>query len=146
MTDGAMILKKHPQARMMGGTSILDGIPGGRALLDWFGCVPRFHDAELLEITLSSNRQSTLRIHAWLMTDEVDPQGYFVQDKHVVVTVTLDQVTYVALSDFNLRGIIFDLTITKVDDAYQLNWTGSYGVEGTLRANHVSFDLCPGRP
>ncbi len=131
---------------MMGETSILDDLPGGRTLFDWFGCTPRFHDAELLEITLSSNGQSTLRIHAWVMTDEVDSQGYFVQDKHVVVTVTLDQVTHVALSDFHLEGIIYDLRITRVDDGYQFSWGGSYGVEGTLRAKQVSFDLCAGKP
>ena len=31
--------------------SALHDIPGGEALFDWFGRVPRFHDAKLLEIT-----------------------------------------------------------------------------------------------
>lgn len=131
---------------MTGDTFVLDGLPGGKALFHWFGCTPRFHDAELLEITLSSNEQSTMRIHAWVTTDEVDSQGYFVRDKHVVVTITLDKVTYASLSDFHLVGIIADLRVTKIDDAFQISWDGSYGVEGTLRAQRVSFDLRPGKP
>ena len=34
----------------MAANSVLQDIPGGKALFDWFGRVPRFHDAELLEI------------------------------------------------------------------------------------------------
>ena len=37
-------------------TSILHDIPGGKALVDWFGRVPSFHDAELLEITFPGKR------------------------------------------------------------------------------------------
>lgn len=33
-------------------SKLLD-IPGGDALVEWFGRVPRFHDAELLEINVS---------------------------------------------------------------------------------------------
>ena len=134
------------EQQMTGEPTVLHDIPGGRALFDWFGRVPRFHDAELLEITLASNGPSTLRIHTWEMTDEVDAQGYFVLDKHVVVTVTLDQVTHVSLTDFNLPGIIADLKITRVEEAYQFTWEGSYGVEGALRAKQVSFDLQAGKP
>ena len=127
-------------------SSILDDLPGGRALFEWFGSTPHFHDAELLEISLSSIGSSTLRIHAWVMTDDVDSRGYFIQDKHVVVTITLDQVTHVALSDFHLQGIVLDLNITRVNDAYQFTWEGSYGVEGTIRARQVRFDLRAGKP
>jgi hypothetical protein len=81
-------------------------IPGGQTLIDWFAHVPRFHDANLLEITLASKGTSTLRIHAWRMTDKVDDRGYYVLDKHVVVAIDLEEVTYVALTDFNLPGII----------------------------------------
>ncbi|HWE75563.1 MAG TPA: hypothetical protein VG328_20560 [Stellaceae bacterium] len=44
--------------------SILDNIPGGEALFGWFGRVPRFHDANLLEISFSDGA-GLLRIHAW---------------------------------------------------------------------------------
>ena len=133
----------------------LQDIPGGRALLDWFGSVHRFHDAELLEIDLNSKGPSTLRIHTWRMTDKVDARGYFELDKHVVVTITLEGVTDISLAEFNLPGIIFDLEVTTTDEStqspwnrssIQLTWSGSYGVAGTLRAKTARFDLQPGKP
>jgi hypothetical protein len=126
--------------------AILQDIPGGRALLDWFGRVPRFHDANLLAITLNSKGLSVMRVHTWQMTNKVDARGYIELDKHVVVTITLEEVTDVTLTEFNLPGIIFDLEITKVDESMQLAWGGSYGVSGTLRAKKIRFDLQPGKP
>jgi hypothetical protein len=121
-------------------------IPGGQELIDWFGPVPGFHDANLLDINLASKGTSTLRIHAWRMTDKVDDRGYFVLDKHVVVAIALQDVTYVALNEFDLPGIIFDLQITKADSGFELAWSGSYGVSGTLRAQRISIDFRPGNP
>ena len=46
-------------------------------------------------------------------------------DKHAVVTIALETVTYVGLTDFNLPGIIFDLEITRIDSGFQLEWDGS---------------------
>jgi hypothetical protein len=126
--------------------SILDELPGGSALIDWFGHVPSFHDAELLEIELFSTKSSTLKIHTWMITEELDSQGYFVLDKHVVVTITMDQVINVTLSDFNLVGIIGHLSMTKVSDAYQFAWDVSYGVQGTIRARQARIAIHPGKP
>ncbi len=125
---------------------MLGDLPGGKDLIDWFGFTPRFHDAELIEIDLSSVRSSTLLIHAWATTDKLDSQGYFITDKHVVVTFTLEQVTHISLSHFHLQGIISDLRITKSGDAYRIIWEGSYGVEGTLCAKQVRIELRPGKP
>ena len=56
------------------------------SLVHWFGRMPRFHDAKLLSIALHSDEPSTLRIHAFQMTDKVDEQGYFILEKHAMVT------------------------------------------------------------
>ena len=127
--------------------SILHSIPGGTALIDWFGRVPHFHDAKLLDLALSNKEISTLRVHTWQMTDQTDAQGYYILDKHVVVTITLQAVTHVALDDFDMMpGIIYSFEITKTDNGYQLTWDASYGVSGLLRAKQVSLNLMPGKP
>ena len=123
--------------------SAFGSIPGGPALIEWFGFVPNFHDAELVEVRLASNDTSTLRIRAFRMTDKVDGRGYFILDKHAVVTILLEGVTYVALNHFNLPGIIFDLKVTSTERGFELVWTGSYGVEGTLRATRLRIDFVP---
>jgi hypothetical protein len=126
--------------------TIFREIPGGQTLVDWFGRVPRFHDANLLDIILASKGTSTLQISTWRMTDKLDDRGYYVLDKHAVVTIDLWEVTYVALTEFNLPGIIFDLQITKADAGFEIAWSGSYGVSGILRAQRISIAFRPGGP
>jgi hypothetical protein len=121
------------------------GVAGEGTVISWFGRMPRFHDAELREIVLSSNGPNLLRILAWNMTDKTDEKGYFILEKHAVVTITLDAVTAVNLSDFNLPGIILDMAVSRLGDEFELAWTGSYGVEGAIRAKNLSFALEPGK-
>ena len=126
-------------------TSILHDIPGGGALVEWFGLVPRFHDAELLEVTFSGKGAGLLRIHAWNMTDEVDAQGYFVLDKHAVVTLALKGVSAINCADFDMvPGIISDLEITRPGEHFRIEWDASYGVTGFVIANMVPITLEPG--
>jgi hypothetical protein len=80
------------------------------------------------------------------MTDKTDSRGYFELERHVVVTINLETISDVSLTDFNLPGVIFDLEITSAEDAFQISWNGSYGVEGTLRAKQVTLELRPGVP
>jgi hypothetical protein len=61
----------------------------------------------------------------------------------VLVDLDLREVSYVALTDFNLPGIVFDLQITKAACGFELAWSGSYGVSGTLRAQSISTGFRP---
>ncbi|HVJ54009.1 MAG TPA: hypothetical protein VM689_16185 [Aliidongia sp.] len=127
-------------------TSIMQDIPGGEALLSWFGRVPRFHDAELLEVSFFGKGAGLLRIHGWNMTDEVDTQGYFVLDKHAVVTLALEGVSAINCTDFDMvPGIIFDLEITKTSGLFRIEWSASYGVTGSVAAKQMQITLEPGK-
>ena len=125
---------------------VLKNILGLDKLTEWFGRFPRFHDAKILGIALHTDQPSTIRIHAWQMTDKTDERGYFILDRHVVVTISLYEVTFVSLTDFNIPGIVYGLEFTNVGDEVEIAWTGSYGVDGTLRAKRAHIDLSPGRP
>ncbi|TXI02746.1 MAG: hypothetical protein E6Q76_15025 [Rhizobium sp.] len=128
----------------MSSTSVLNDIPGGKSLLEWFGRIPRFHDAELLEISFSGSGAGLLRIHAWNMTGQVDAKGYFVLDKHAIVTLILEGVSAISCTDFDMvPGIIFDLEITKTDQSFRIEWDASYGVSGFVSAKHVEISLVP---
>ena len=127
-------------------TSIFEKVDGGKAIIDWFGCVPRFHDAEVLQIVLRSDASSTLRIHAWNITEDIDTEGYFKTDAHAVVTIVLDGVSCVELSEFHLPGIILDMKFAQVENFWEIAWSSSYGIEGKVRAVRVRFDLEPGKP
>jgi hypothetical protein len=124
--------------------SALSIVPGGQQLVEWFGRVPTFQDAELIEIKLASNDVSSIRTRTWRITREVDQHGYFILDKHAAVSFILENVTRIELRHFNLPGIIHKLEATSVDNAFQIAWTGSYGVEGMLRAKQLRIELAPG--
>ena len=127
--------------------SALHNIPGGEALFDWFGRVPRFHDAKLLEITFSGKGSGLLRIHAWNMTNKVDARGHFVRDKHVVVTLALEAISAINCTNFDIvPAVIFDLEITRLDQGFRLAWSASYGVTGSISAKQVRITLEPGKP
>jgi hypothetical protein len=127
--------------------SALHDIPGGEALFDWFGRVPRFHDAKLLEITFSGKGSGLLRIHAWNMTNKVDAKGYFVLDKHVVITFALGAVSAINCTNFDIvPAVIFDLEITRLDQGFRLAWSASYGVTGSISAKQVRITLEPDKP
>ena len=126
--------------------TLMERVPGGPAVIDWFGRVPQFHDAELLKIELSSIRNSTVLIHAWNMTEVVGSDGHYLTDRHAVVTINLAEVSAINLSDFHQTGIIFGLELTDLQSETQISWTSSYGVDGRIVAKEVSFELKPGRP
>lgn len=127
--------------------SILHEIPGGRALVEWFGGVPHFHDAELLELTFSKEGSGLIRLHAWNMTDQVDDKGYFINDKHAIVTLLLGGVSSINCIDFDMvPGIIYDLDISAVNEFYRVEWSASYGVEGSITVKGVQINLMPGKP
>jgi hypothetical protein len=131
----------------MPSASILEDIPGGRSLHEWFGRTPRFHDAELLEISFSGQGAGLLRIHAWNMTEEVDAKGYFVLDKHAIITFILEGVSAINCEDFDkVPGIIYDLKITKGDEHFCIEWSASYGVAGFVTAKHIGLTLKQGKP
>jgi len=132
---------------MMTAESTLRDIPGGDALVEWFGRVPSFHDAELLEIVLSNEGVGRLRIYAWNMTSDVDAEGYFILDKHAIVILDLDGVGTVNCTDFDMMpGIIGNLEISKADERYRIEWDASYGVAGFITAKGVRISFVPEGP
>jgi hypothetical protein len=70
-------------------TSIYDAVSGGADLVRWFGRVPSFHDAEILSLDLRRIGQSFLRLHGWINTGQAGQDGYFVLDRHAIVTFAI---------------------------------------------------------
>ena len=122
----------------------LKGVPGAQDLLDWFGDWPGFHDAEVISLHLNRRAASTLVVHTWRMTNEVDAKGYYVQDKHVVVEFSVSDVTDAELSGFSHQNVVFGLTISKGESGFTIDLDPSYGIGGTIVARHISIKLHPG--
>jgi len=128
---------------------LLKELPGGSDLVTWFGGrVPSFHDAEVIGLTLDRQRsRCCIKIHAFEMTSQTDPEGYFVCVKHAVITFELENVTELALDGFNHQNAINGLDITRTSDGrFRLELDPSYGLAGSIEALAVQISVEPGIP
>jgi hypothetical protein len=127
---------------------VLSEIPGGADLLAWFGgCLPSFHDAEVLGLQLDREGATCrLRVHTWEMSQEVDEAGYFVTSRHVVVSFELGDVTELSLEGFSHQNVIFGLFIERSDDGFRIELEPCFGLSGAITAKTVRVALEPGVP
>jgi hypothetical protein len=126
--------------------SELKAIEGAEKLYAWFGYWPSFHDAEVVSLHLNRRAPSSLIVHTWEMTNEVNKQGHYQSVKHVVVKFIIDGITALNISDFSIQNVIFGLSLEKKDSKFVLNLEPCYGLAGTLEAEDISILLNPGKP
>lgn len=124
----------------------LGAVEGAKDLHDWFGYWPSFHDAELIRLDLNRNDTSTMVLHTWEMTKEIDAEGLYVLSKHVVVEFVLNGIVGVNLDGFDHENVLFGLVIEKVDHGYPLTLDDCNGMTGTIEATSISIRLTPGKP
>ena len=121
-------------------------IEGAAELEKWFGYWPTFHDAEIVSLRLNRKGSSSLCLHTWEMTKEVDDKGYFVLAKHIVVEFVFEAICGLALNGFNEQNVIFGLVIEKTDSGFQITLDDCYGLSGNIEAGKMSIRLMPGKP
>ena len=124
----------------------VESIPGSQELYDWFGYWPDFHDAEVLKLHLNLGARSTLVIHTWEMTNQVNTGGFYELIKHVIVELVLGSVTSLNLQDLWEHSILFDLGVEKTEAGFRLDLSSSYGLSGTIEAKEISLRITPGKP
>lgn len=138
--------------------SIYDEVTGGSELVRWFGAVPTFHDAEILSLHLQRRGQSVLRLHGWMNTGKVADNGYFILDRHAVVSFVLEEVMHLQLHGFSHQNVIFGLVLRRASQERQgdarnplpqdveIELEPCYGLSGLIRARSVSITFEPGKP
>ena len=126
-------------------------IEGAGKLLAIFGYWPSFHDAEVLWIRLDrkpaadSDYGPTLEalIHAFEMTSEIDPKGYYVLRHHVLVHLRFREVVGLRMEHFNHQNVLSGVNFTEVQVPQmerikeRIKWDvvfgSSYGVDASFR-------------
>jgi hypothetical protein len=147
--------------RMNEPASIYAAVPGGPKLLDWFGRVPSFHDAEIVRLDLHRRAESRLSLHFWNVRREVDKQGAYILDRHAVVTFVMKELLDLQMSGFSQQNVIFGLTLRHAlppadrrhfyardpsDNDYEVVLEPCYGLNGLIRCRKLAIKLTPGRP
>ena len=141
--------------------TIYAAIPGGRELLAWFGCVPSFHDAEIISLCLHRRAPSSVLMHTWNNTSEADESGYYVLDKHAVVKFTFEEIVDLQFDGFSHQNVIYGLSLRHAPDRperrtsyardpspndFEIWLEPCFGIDGFIRCRRVSVDFTPGKP
>ena len=118
-------------------------IPGAPEFIEWFGHFPTFHDGSVLGFALDLSRRGRLVVKAHRMNPELDEKGYFILDKHCVVTFTLEKITEADLSFEDAPEFISQLTVAAHDDGFQLEIDAINGFDGLLRMKALRLGFEP---
>lgn len=124
----------------------LASVAGAKELRDWFGYWPSFHDAEVISLHLNRRGPSSLLLHTWEMTKEVDKQGYYISAKHVIVEFLLREIADLNFSGFSHQNVLSGLSVEPVEDGVRLTLQDTYGIGGTVVAKQISIRQTPGQP
>ena len=119
---------------------------GGEAIESWFGRSPTFHDAEIASLSLDRAGPSTMTVYWFCTTAQTDERGYYILDKHALVTFRMDQVFDLKLSGFNGQNVIFNLAIGKRPDSdpgYDIEIETSHGLSGRISCRSLALSLKP---
>jgi hypothetical protein len=124
----------------------VETITGAHELFDWFGYWPDFHDAEIIDFRLEAGAPSSIVIHTWEMTNQVDAKGFYELRKHVVVELILEAISTINLQDPWDHSILLELSVDKTEAGFQLSFSAAYGLSGTIEAQRLSLRITPWKP
>jgi hypothetical protein len=105
---------------------------------------PSFHDAEVLNIERTED-SCLATIHVFEMTNEVDPQGYFVLRRHHLVTFCMLGVSSNSLPESYSGDVLNSLEISKQDRQIKIDFESHMGNDGAVLCDSVtviSVDAC----
>jgi len=116
--------------------SILNGIPGGREVIAWFGGRPEFGDAEVVELRLVRKGSSRLRLAATFSAGGNHQGPSF---KHAVFDFSLRDVIDVRLEGFSRQNVIGGLRLRRARDREMHPSLSGHG----LASGEVEIELAP---
>jgi hypothetical protein len=90
-----------------------------QAVVDLYGQWPMFHDATVSNYVAPTQESQSLAItvHTWQMTDKVDANGYFVLEKHALVSFRFDAIFDVEMAAFDADNILFGIKLSPSSDS-----------------------------
>lgn len=136
-------------------TTPLNRIENAEAITSLFGYWPSFHDAEVLQISISRFTESgaspslSAAIHVFEMTNQTNPDGHYICHKHSVVTLLFQGLDEVALEGFNHQNALSELSIAESEPGGSLlvRFDGAYGLDSELSCKAAKVvSVVPGIP
>lgn len=125
--------------------ALLEAMPGGRKLSEWFGFATDFHDAPLVGIDLQGST-AKLTIEAFRMTSDTDSRGFYILDRHATVTLTLSGVRRAAITS-ELPTTLLELAMRRVagsgEGELEVAFDDVMGAGGSIFATSAAIEFVP---
>ena len=89
-----------------------------KAVVDLYGRWTSFHDAQVSAYVAPTQESHSLAftVHTWQMTNKVDAKGYFVLEKHALVSFRFDSIFDVEMTAFDADNILFGIEFAPSSD------------------------------
>jgi hypothetical protein len=117
--------------------------PGANELLDWFGEFPSFHDAEIEELLLSRGGTSRIKLSTCRTLPAVDENGRNKRDRRAVVSIEMQDVLDLELSDFSHQNVVASIGFERTGDAFRVSISPLFGIGGWVQARRIRFSVSP---
>lgn len=118
-------------------------VNGAIELESWLGGWPTFHDAEVIEIRLSAEGASEIRVRTWRPSNNVNPTGHFNREKRVIVSFELTGIFGMELFDFGHQNVLSGAFVTPVGGGHRIDLEQLHGLGGWILASEVSVSFTP---
>ena len=106
-------------------------VKGGKSLVEAMGYWPSFHDANVMEASRSGDC-FTVTVHLFAMTDQVDSAGYYVLEKHHLVTIVMRGVERNSLPPDYSGDCLDLLTFQSTEGLLQVDFGSHMDQDGTI--------------
>lgn len=101
------------------------------------GYWPSFHDANVIEV-IPQNGSVTVVVHVFAMTNQVDSAGYYVLEKHHLVTLALEGVQSSSLPSDYLSDCLSRLSFHRDGAAICVEFDSHMGTGGEVLCSSVA--------
>lgn len=114
---------------------LVGSITGISTLKRDLGYWPSFHDAEILEVCLSTGGNSELKIRPVLQ------ENLSRIDQGIIIVFEIAEIESLNLSGFYSQNIIMELTISVANNCFRIDIDGSVGLSGQITAKQLSVKV-----
>jgi len=121
-------------------------VAGSSRLTEVMGRWPPFHDANVVGVS-RGDRSLTIVVHVFAMTDRVDPAGYFVLEKHHLVTLALNGVQSSSLPPGYSKDCLSRLAFHRAGASILVEFESHLDAGGEVICSDVAvLDVAPCSP
>jgi|SRR5277367_1228295 len=117
---------------------IIPSIEGASQFIEYVGEWPSFHDAEIIELFLSRQSTSWIKLYCPPPVSKGRPDD---NRYNITVTFKMTGVLDINLSEFNHQNVIFDLQVQPIPEGYHIELSPCFGLNGFIKTSKLSVEF-----